>query len=69
VGEHGQWGYRWELGDVYVDHVRIPWPDRSAGPYQLIIGLTDSIHQRSFALQSSDSLQGTLAVPLSLTGY
>jgi 4-amino-4-deoxy-L-arabinose transferase-like glycosyltransferase len=69
VGEHGQWGYRWELGDVYVDHVRIPWLDRSAGPYQLIIGLTDSIHQRSFALQSSDSLQGTLAVPLSLTGY
>ena len=68
VGEHGQWGYRWELGDVYVDHVRIPLPDRPAGNYQLIIGLTDSIHQRNFALQSSDSLSGTLAIPLSWLG-
>jgi len=52
-----------------VDHVRIPWPDRSMGTKQLIVGLTDSIHQRNFALQSSDSQQGTLAIPLSLTGY
>jgi len=67
VGEHSQWGYRWELGDVYVDHVRIPLPDRSMEGYQLIIGLTDSIHQRNFALQSTNSPQGTLAIPLTLT--
>jgi 4-amino-4-deoxy-L-arabinose transferase-like glycosyltransferase len=66
VGEHGQWGYRWELADVYVDHVRIPLPARSLGTAQLIVGLTDSIHQRNFALQSSDSPAGTLVIAFAL---
>jgi hypothetical protein len=69
VGEHGQWGHRWELDDVYVDHIRIPLLDRSAETYQLIIGLTDSIHQRNFTLQSTDSSQGTLSIPLAMTDH
>jgi 4-amino-4-deoxy-L-arabinose transferase-like glycosyltransferase len=69
VGEHGQWGYRWEVGDVYVDHVRIPLPGRATGIQQLVIGLTDSIHQRNFALQSGNGSQSTLAIPLPMTGH
>lgn len=51
VGGHGQWAYRWELGDVYIEHVLVPIPEKTdSGSYSLEINLFDSVHQRPYTL-------------------
>ncbi len=68
IGQHSQWARRWALGDTYIEHVQIPIPsDLPSGSYQLIIGLSDSIHKRNFALLSSGSPQGTFEVAVTIT--
>lgn len=56
VSPHGQWGYRWQVGDVYVERVALALPDGSApGNYELAIGLYDPIHSLSFMMNSPDT--------------
>lgn len=56
VSPHGQWGYRWVLGDAYVERVALALPDGSApGNYELAIGLYDPIHSLSFMMNSPDT--------------
>ncbi|MEM8859304.1 MAG: hypothetical protein AAGD96_13335, partial [Chloroflexota bacterium] len=44
---YGQWGYRWEVGDVYVNTVRFEQTDEAV---KLGIGLFDPISGRTFML-------------------
>jgi hypothetical protein len=49
VGDQGQWAYQWDLGDVYIERLRIPVPETiAAGPYHLSLGLFDSIRQSTY---------------------
>jgi 4-amino-4-deoxy-L-arabinose transferase-like glycosyltransferase len=49
----GQWGYRWQLGDVYIQRQTVPLPDYvEPGEHQLLIGLSNPIDETSFALNS-----------------
>ena len=65
VSGHSQWGYRWQLGDVYVEQVSVPVPaDIPPGEYQLEIGLFDTIHGANYYLHSPDGPTYALAVPI-----
>jgi hypothetical protein len=49
VGDQGQWAYRWEPGDVYIQHMRIPIPETAVtGPHHLSLGLFDSVRQTTY---------------------
>jgi uncharacterized membrane protein len=49
IGDQGQWAYRWDRGDVYIQRLRIPVPETiAAGPYHLSLGLFDSIRQTTY---------------------
>ncbi len=67
VGGHGQWGYHWQLGDVYVDRVSIPVPaDLAPGEYRIEIGLFDCIHTRNYPLRSPDGPIYAVVVPVTV---
>lgn len=48
---YGQWGYRWEVGDVYVNTMRFEQTDTAV---KLGIGLFDPISGRTFMLFGED---------------
>jgi hypothetical protein len=55
---HGQWGYEWVLGDVYVQRQTLTVPDEEpAGTYRLHLGLFDPIQQRGFNLNSPTAVE------------
>jgi 4-amino-4-deoxy-L-arabinose transferase-like glycosyltransferase len=67
VGGHGQWGYRWQLGDVYVDRVSIPVPaDLAPGEYRVEMGLFDCIHTRNYPLRSPDGPTYAVVAPVTV---
>lgn len=64
-GEHSQWAYHWQMGDVYIEQMNIPLSaDMEAGNYELRWGLFDSIHLRNFAFQSPNGSVQVYAHPL-----
>jgi len=67
-GQYGQWGYVWQLGDIYAERVSIPIPkDLAPGDYTLALGLMDRIHGRTYTFIAPDGWFQTATVSLSIT--
>jgi hypothetical protein len=65
INEHPEWGYRWQMEDIYVEQVTLPLPGDLAGsPYTATIGLFDPIHQTTYLLNSPDGRLPALHIPL-----
>mgnify|MGYP001063078293 CR=1 FL=1 len=69
ISGHGQWGYRWEIGDIYIEQVQIPIPDNlAAGTYQIRLGPFDFVHVRNYNLYSSDGPTQAIYIPVLING-
>lgn len=65
VGEHGQWAWRWQLGDVYVERLLIPLAGTAAGNnYRLSIGLNDSVRGLDYVFGGDGSSAGRVEIPI-----
>ena len=65
VSGQGRWGYRWQLDDVYVSRVELPTPATGpAGPYLLIVGLFDTIHNIRYPLRLPNSSAEVVEITL-----
>lgn len=63
----GQWGYRWQAGDVHVERFQIQVPnDAPAGAYQVAIGLSDPVRQISFSFHSPDGSEPVYTIPFTV---
>jgi len=61
----GQWGYRWQFGDVLIHRTTIPLPDYiEPGEHQLAIGLTDPLQGTRFMLNSPSGAEPQYLTPL-----
>jgi hypothetical protein len=67
VNGRGQWGYRWQLGDVYVERAVVPLPaGLSGGDYRLIFGLFDPIHALDFPMVAAGGDAPFHSIPLAV---
>ena len=68
-GGRAQWGYVWELGDIYVERVQIALPPELApGRYTLSFGLLDPIHGRGFTFIAPDGWFPTATTLIDVEG-
>lgn len=67
-GGHGQWGYRWQSGDLYVERVTLQPPeDADLDALRLRISLFDPIHGQAYGLRSPDGWTDAYLAPLPST--
>ncbi|MCB8962307.1 MAG: glycosyltransferase family 39 protein [Ardenticatenales bacterium] len=53
VAAEGQWGYRWQIGDLYVQQQTITLPDYvQPGEHRFLIGLSNAIDGQNFSLNA-----------------
>lgn len=65
IGQHGQYAYRWQLGDVYIEHISVPIPENALpGLYSLHIGLFDPIRIYTYPFFSSQGAENYFSVAL-----
>jgi 4-amino-4-deoxy-L-arabinose transferase-like glycosyltransferase len=65
VSGQGRWGYLWHTGDVYISRVELPAPvTGQAGPYHLVIGLFDTIHNVRYPLHLPNTSSDVVEIPL-----
>jgi 4-amino-4-deoxy-L-arabinose transferase-like glycosyltransferase len=65
VSGQGRWGYLWQMDDVYISRVELPTSAAGqAGPYRLVIGLFDTIHNVKYSLHLPDTSSDVVEIPL-----
>lgn len=65
ISGHGQWGYQWDIGDVYIERVEIPVPATLApGTYQIRLGLFDFVNPRNYELLSPEGPTQAIGFPV-----
>ncbi len=65
IGQHGQYAHRWQLGDVYIEHISVPIPESALpGLYSLHIGLFDPIRVYAYPFFSDQGVENYFSVAL-----
>lgn len=67
IGEHGQYAHRWQLRDVYIEHISIPIPENALpGLYSLDIGLFDPIRSHAYPFFSREGVENHFSVAVNV---